>query len=308
MTLRDAQTSIRNMSGVWREVMKPKAMNEDLRVPYFREAGTGPAVICIHAGYGSSGQWRSLTEVLAGQFRVIACDMSGSGKSPAISPDPGYTLDEEVTFLAPVFEASGGSFHLIGHSFGGAVALKAALRYRGRVVSLTLFEPTLFALLMSTARASPATIEILEHAQSTSRLAELGHHEAAAETFVDYWFQPGAWARSREDVRADIRARIPLGPSRWNAMLHDPVTLSDIASINIPVLCLTGERSNAPARALNEILIAALPDVRAFEILGTGHMAPLSHPARVNPIIKEFLEEIAWGTPVGQISQSQTGR
>ena len=261
--------------------------------PYFRETGTGPAVICIHAGYGSSGQWRSLTESLAGQFRVIACDMSGSGKSPPISLESKYTLDEEVTFLAPAFRAGGNSFHVIGHSFGGAVALKAALRYRGRVLSLTLFEPTLFALLASTAPESPATLEILGHTESTSDLADRGDHEAAAEHFVDYWFQRGAWAETREEIRADIRARMALLRQRWDALLRDSVMLSDIASIDVPALCLTGEKSNAPTRALSEILIGALPRVRAVEIAGVGHMAPLSHPDRVNPLIKAFLEQLA---------------
>ena len=90
--------------------------------PYFREAGSGPAVVCIHAGFGTSGQWRPLMERLAGQFRVIACDMSNSGKSGAIPRGIKYTLDEEVAFLGPIFRTSDNTFHLVGHSFGGAVA------------------------------------------------------------------------------------------------------------------------------------------------------------------------------------------
>jgi pimeloyl-ACP methyl ester carboxylesterase len=261
--------------------------------PYFREVGTGPALICIHAGYGSSGQWRSLTECLASQFRVITCDMSSSGKSPAISPGVQYTLDEEVAFLTPAFQAAGDFFHLLGHSFGGAVALKAALRYRGRVRSLTLFEPTLFALLVSSAPDSPAACELLEHTHRTSHFADLGDYEAAGELFVDYWFQRGAWVATREEVRAHIRARMSLLRQRWDALLRDPVVLSDVASIAVPVLCLTAEKSNVPARALSQLVIGALPCVRTFDIEGVGHMAPLSHPDRVNPLIKAFLEEVS---------------
>lgn len=261
--------------------------------PYFREAGTGPALICIHAGYGSSGQWRSLMECLASQFRVIACDMSSSGKSPPIPSAVQYSLDEELAFLTPVFEAAGASFHLLGHSFGGAVALKAALRFRGRVLSLTLFEPTLFALLVSTAPDSPATRELLEHTHRTSRLADLGDYKAAAELFLDYWFQPGAWVATREEVRAEIRARMYLLPQRWDALLRDPVVLSDVASIAVPALCLTAEQSNVPSRTLSRLLIATLPRVQTFDIEGAGHMAPLSHPDRVNPLIKAFLEQAA---------------
>jgi pimeloyl-ACP methyl ester carboxylesterase len=260
--------------------------------PYFREAGFGPAVICIHAGYSSSGQWRSLTESLAHRFRVIACDMSNSGKSPATSSEVKYTLDEEVTFLGPVFQAAGDSFHLVGHSFGGAVAIKAALRHRGRVQSLTLFEPALFALLVSSAPESPAGREINRHTESTSHLADLGHHEAAAEEFVDYWFQRGAWAAMREEVRADIRGGMGLARQRWDALLRDPVGLSDIASIDAVTLYLTGKKSKLPTRALSQLLISAIPRVRSIDIEGVGHMAPLSNPDLVNPLIEAFLREV----------------
>jgi pimeloyl-ACP methyl ester carboxylesterase len=261
--------------------------------PYFRESGIGPAVICIHAGYGSSGQWRSLMQSLADKFRVIACDMSSSGKSPATSPGVKYTLDEEVAFLGPVFHAAGESFHLIGHSFGGAVALKAALRHRRRVQSLTLFEPTLFALLVSSVPESAATREILNHTKRTSGFADLGDHEAAAEEFVDYWFESGAWAATREEVRADILGRMGLLRQRWDALLRDPVVLSDVASIDIPILYLTAQKSNVPTRALGQLLIGALPRVRTIDLEGVGHMAPLSHPDRVNPLIEAFLQEVS---------------
>ena len=262
--------------------------------PYFREAGSGPAVVCIHAGFGTSGQWRPLMERLASQFRVIACDMSNSGKSGAIPQGIKYTLDEEVTFLGPIFRAGGDAFHLVGHSFGGAVALKAALRYRGQVQSLILFEPTLFALLVSSAPESPAAREIVRHTESTSRLADLGYDESAAQEFVDYWFHAGAWASTREEVRADIRGRMNLVGERWDALLHDSVALSDVASIDVPVLILTASNSNAPTRALGQLLIETLPHVHRIEMEGVGHMAPLSDPDRVNSLIETFLQEVAF--------------
>lgn len=243
---------------------------------------------------------------LADKFRVIACDMSSSGKSPATSPGVEYTLDREVAFLGPVFHAAGDSFHLVGHSFGGAVALKAALRYRGRVRSLTLFEPTLFSLLVSGFPESPATREILNHTESTSHLADLGGHEAAAQEFVDYWFESGAWAAMREEVRADILGRMGLVRQRWDALLRDPVLLSDVASIDIPILYLTAQKTNLPTRALGQLLTGAFPRARTIEIEGVGHMAPLSHPDRVNPLIGAFLQEGSALPEATQSGRSQT--
>lgn len=208
-----------------------------------------------------------------------------------MAPAVEYTLEEEASFLGPVFESAGDSFHLVGHSFGGAVALKAALRLRGRLRSLTLYEPALFALLLSHAPDNPATREIIRLAESTSRLADSGRHEAAAEEFVDYWFRKGTWAAMRDEVRADIRKRMGRTRQRWDALLRDPIRLPDIASIDVATLFLSGKNSLLPARALAELLVQTLPRVRSVDIEGVGHMAPLTDPDRVNPLIDAFLQE-----------------
>lgn len=259
--------------------------------PFIREAGAGPAVLCIHAGAANSSQWRSLMERLADRFRVIACDMSGAGKSPPFPRGRTYTLDEEVGFLAAAFDAAGDSFHLVGHSYGGAVALKAALRHRARVRSLTLFEPVLFSLLFSVAPQSDAAREIRRLAQSTSELAARGDFDAAAREFVDYWFQPGTWAALREETRAPIRGKMDTTGERWDALFNDPVRLADLSRLDMPTLFLKAENSPLPARVLSRVLAAAVPQARSIEIEGVGHMAPLVDSGRVNPLIEAFLHE-----------------
>lgn len=258
-------------------------------IPYMREAGKGPAVVLVHAGGANSGQWRALTERLAGRFRVLACDMSGSGKSPRFPEDVTYTLDEEVRFLDPVFEAAGEAFHLLGHTYGGAVALKAALRHRLRLRSLTLFEPVLFSLLVASAPHSEATREILGVAKSTTELAGRGEFDAAAREFVDYWFEPGRWACMREEARAPVRAAMSRAGVRWRALLDDPARLPDLAHIDVRTLFLVAQNSRPPARAVSELLIRTLPNARAVEIRDVGHMAPLLNPGQVNPLIESFL-------------------
>lgn len=260
-----------------------------LRVPYFREAGDGPPVVLLHAGGASSGQWRALIDGLAGRFRVLACDMSGAGKSPALPQDVPYTLDEEVRFLDPVFEAAGEAFHLVGHSYGGAVALKAALRHRLRLRSLALFEPVLFSLLLAAAPRSAAAREIVRVAESTSELAARGDRDASAREFVDYWFEPGRWASMREEARAPVRAAMGRAAERWRALLEDPAKLEDLKAIDVRTLLLVAENSRAPARAVSELLMRTLPHVRSVEISAAGHMAPLLNPGHVNPLIEGFL-------------------
>jgi pimeloyl-ACP methyl ester carboxylesterase len=232
-------------------------------------------------------------ERLAGRFRVIAGDLYGHGNSPPWPHGNTIYLEDEVEFLEPVFRAAGESFHLIGHSFGGAVALKAALKYPGRVRSLVLFEPVLFSLLVASASDGPAAREILAHRDETLRLAETGRGEEAAAVAVDYWFGASAWAAMPEATRSDILARMGNVKLGWHQVFCEPMSLSEIASINAPTLYLTAAKSNGPMRALNRLLIDVLPRVRAVEMKNVGHMAPVTHPGKVNRLIEDFLDEVA---------------
>jgi len=67
--------------------------------PYYRELGTGPGVVCLHANASSSGQWRALMESLAPKFHVLAADSYGAGKSPPRPKDRPARLRDEVELL-----------------------------------------------------------------------------------------------------------------------------------------------------------------------------------------------------------------
>jgi pimeloyl-ACP methyl ester carboxylesterase len=116
-------------------------------IPFSREAGTGPGVVCLHSNASTSGQWRALIDHLAPRFHVFAVDSYDSGKSPAWPSDRVISLKDEVALIEPVLSRAGSPCMLVGHSYGAAVALMAALGAPGRVKALALYEPTLFSLL-----------------------------------------------------------------------------------------------------------------------------------------------------------------
>src|SRR5688572_18112304 len=103
-----------------------------------------PAVVCVHCSASSSRQWRPLVERRAARRRVLTVDLYGYGASPPWPVGRGLTLLDEAGLLAPLYEVAGGPVDLVGHSYGGAVALRAALADPSRVRSLVLFEPVLF--------------------------------------------------------------------------------------------------------------------------------------------------------------------
>jgi pimeloyl-ACP methyl ester carboxylesterase len=260
------------------------------QAPYFREAGSGTSVVCIHSSASSSGQWRALMERLADRFRVIAVDLYGSGKTAAWPQDEPMHLDDEVALLSSVYQAAGDRFHLIGHSFGGAVALKAALANRDRVLSLVLYEPVLFSVLMADAPESAAASEILAVRDDTIRLVDEGNFYISAQRFVDYWMGDGTWAATPEPRRPVLAAAMRAVKSEWHAAFYDPTPLSTFAAVDVPTLFLTGSKSKASALAVARLVTSVLPRVRIEEIEGAGHMGPVTHPDTVNPLIDTFLE------------------
>jgi len=259
------------------------------QAPHYREAGSGTTVVCIHASASSSGQWRTLMERLAARFRVIAVDLYGAGKTAAWPQDQPMHLDDELELLSSVFRAAGDRFHLIGHSFGGAIALKAALADRDRLLSLILYEPVLFSVLLADAPESAAAREIVAVRDDTVRLVDQGHLKASAKRFIDYWMGDGAWAATSESRRPVLAAAMRAVKPEWHAVFHEPTPLSGFAAVHVPTLLLTGTQSKASALAVARLLTAVLPRVRTEEIEGVGHMAPVTHPDIVNPLIECFL-------------------
>jgi len=266
--------------------------NPSVPSPYVREAGTGPSVVCIHANASSSTQWRSLMDLLSPTHRVLAPDCYGSGKSPEWLSDRKIRLDDEVDFLEPVLTAGGESCILVGHSYGAAVALIAALRHPERVRALALYEPTLFAVV-DAEKAPPNGADGIRNTVTASGTAlDAGDREGAARLFIDFWMGDGSWNRMPSQRRPTIADSV-VNVRRWgHALFTEPTPAQTFAKLRMPVLYMVGESSPESAHAVARILLPVLPRVRAAHLPGLGHMAPVTHPERVNAEIARFLSEL----------------
>ena len=256
--------------------------------PFVRRAGQGPAVICLHSNASSSAQWRGLMEVLAPDFQVFAPDALGAGRSP---PWPSDTagLADEVALLAPVLAAAGDRVHLVGHSYGAAVAVQVALAAPGRVASMLLFEPTLFGLLEQEQPGGDAAAGIAAAAGAAAAAVARGDLPAAAEAFIDYWMGGGTWAAMPAARQASIATSMaPIGG--WlRAVFASATTLADLRALTMPVALFGGAHSPAAAREVLRLLRQAWPTAESHTLDGMGHMAPVTHPDRVNPLVRGWL-------------------
>lgn len=257
---------------------------------FFRELGSGPAVVCLHANASSSSQWRALMDRLAPNFRVLAADAYGAGKSPAWPGDRSLTLRDEATLVEPVFEAAGDSFFLVGHSYGGAVALIAALKRPERVRALIIYEPTMFSLIDADSPAPNDADGIRNAVVDSLALLQAGDLDGAARNFIDYWMGAGAFDLMPDRNRSMIAESIRNIDGWSNALLGEPTPLAEFARLDMPVLFMQGKQTTESARGVAKLLTAVLPNVRTVEFEGLGHMGPVTHPDVVNDEILGFLK------------------
>lgn len=232
-----------------------------------------------------------MIDLLAPKHRVIAPDSYGSGKSLDWPSASEISLRDEVQFIEPVLQQAGDRFSLVGHSYGGAVALLAALQDPSRVRSLALYEPTLFAIV-DTQTPPPNGVDGIRNAvTAASASLDAGDTDSAAMHFIDFWMGSGSWAATSPAKKPAIAESI-VNVRRWaHALFSEPTPLKRFAQLDVPVLYMLGGKSPESAHAVARLLIPALPNVRVVEFPGLGHMAPVTHPDVVSVEIEKFLSE-----------------
>lgn len=257
--------------------------------PHFREAGSGRSVVCLHANAGSSAQWRGLMELLAIDHHVFAPDLYGAGKSLDWESPSEIALDDEVRFIEPVLALAEKPFCLVGHSYGGAVALIAALRDPGRVRALVLYEPTLFSVVANHRLPAGSVQGIQDAVSASSRALAEGDREGAAGHFIDYWMGAGSWQATPPARRGPIADAV-VNVRRWrHALFTEPTTLGALSALHMPILYLLGGKSPESAQAVARQLLPVLHNVRVVHGAGWGHMAPITHAEAVNSEIAAFV-------------------
>ncbi|MEJ8826905.1 alpha/beta hydrolase [Variovorax humicola] len=245
------------------------------------------AVVLIHPSGSSSKSWQALAGELDAEFRVMTVELHGHANPP------GPTLVEHAELVRPLL-APGQRVHLVGHSFGGGVALKAAALWPAAVASVALYEPAMFGWMPDhDADGRPLrSIFVAVAEEIRDRLAQ-GDANAAARAFITFWSGATTWEAVPLRAQQIIAHRMPEVLRHFESLFVDSMTPCDVKANGHPLLVLAGSETVPGMQWLAQRMRLALPHARHEWIPGLGHMGPATDPARVNPRIAAFLRRHA---------------
>ncbi len=251
--------------------------------------GTGPAVVLLHGSMATRNQWRPLIHELAREFRVVAMDLSGYGGTPFPENPEEYSLCYESELLEEVVVETLGHrepFHLVGHSYGGVVALYHAYHHCSRVRSLIAIEPMAYHLLETGHEqllASKNMVEVITACIDQNRSID------AAEKFIDIWMSPGVFGRLGKSERRVLGEGVKKMVLDFKAASSEPLTIEDYARLPRPFTVIAGRQSPRFSLAITERIVTNIKDSALMWVDG-GHFAPVTHYDQVNPLLGDLLK------------------
>jgi pimeloyl-ACP methyl ester carboxylesterase len=248
-----------------------------------RDAGSGRAVVLLHAFPLSSAMWLSQREALSLSCRVVTPDQRGFGGSPLGDDEP--SLDAAADDVAALLDSLDLDRVVLGGlSMGGYVALAFARKYPTDLLGLVLVDT----------RAEADTPEGKEGRQKMIDLARSSGSAAVADQMMPKVTAPGLEQR-RPEVASRLRSIMNACPPKTiehalAAMRDRPDLTGFLPSIKAPTQIIVGESDAITPVASAESMQKSIPNARLTVIKGAGHMSPMEQPAQVNHAIRMFLD------------------
>jgi len=266
----------------------PVLTNESFKIDY-TDDGKGQPVILIHSSVSANRQWRELTKALQDRYRVLAINLFGYGETTPWPNTSSQSLHAQAQLVLSLCEEVGNPVHLVGHSFGGSVALKAAMALGPRVGTLILLEPNPFYLLRQRGRTE-AFQESKSLSDHVKRFGSAGNWPRVAEFFADYWQGDGHWSNMSTHHRTAFAESLRPNFYEWDAIMDEQTTIDEWKSLAVRTLVISDKATQLPIREIIDIFAEACPHWSFRFIEEGGHMAPLTRPELINPLVREFLD------------------
>ena len=254
------------------------------------EQGTGQPVVLIHGSVSDYREWSNQMTVLSQYYRVIAYSRRYHWPNLPPGSDADASLEKQVEDLIGIITALGpGPVHIIGHSYGGAVALHLTLRRPDLVQTLVLAEPAVAGVLSNTAENDSALKEGQTIRAKMKEVFASGNAELIVRTYADH-VAPGSFEKSGPEERKMLLENV-LAFQLDNTSQRPPFTCGEAQKIGIPVLVISGNLSPLGLQRIAETTAQCIKGSQLVKIAKATHWMVREQPKLFNDAVLEFLNK-----------------
>jgi len=261
-------------------------MIEDVRGRIeFVEQGCGPTLVLVPGSCSTGIAWRPVIKALDGRFRCVTTSLLGYGQTAErrLESNPSVELEAEILERVIGKASAGAEVHLVGHSFGGAVALIVAMRKRVPIASLTVLEAPVPSILRIC--GEDAHYRAFRDMTDAYFAGWRSGDREAIRTMIDFYGGAGTYAAWPERVRAYAVETTPVNMLDWACAYDQPISSEMLAAIDVPVSVAVGAQSHRAICRANGLVAMSIDGATFKTVAGAAHFMISTHPAHVAELI-----------------------
>ena len=260
-------------------------------VPY-EEEGSGDAIVFVHGGLSGPAVWGPVRAATGKKYRSISYTQRYYGSAPWPDDGKNFNLATHADDLAKLIQSlNAGPAHVVGWSYGGAVAAIAALKNPSVVRSLILYEPALGSVLPAdspeekTAREDRAKIF-----GPATAAAKAGDAAQAVRLLYEaiYQLPPGSFEGLPQSTKAGVLENARTRPLSIAAPPPN-VTCDALKAFTRPTLVMWGQKSQAYFALTSEGVANCVPGAQRVIMQNVNHNGPVRDPDAFSAAVLEFL-------------------
>jgi pimeloyl-ACP methyl ester carboxylesterase len=259
---------------------------------HYISAGSGEPLILLHGGQGDYRSWEPQMAELSRHYRVISYSRRYNFPNQNPQTATNHSAKTEAADLRAFIKALRlRRVNLVGTSMGAATALTFAIDNPSMVRRLIIAEPPILALAKRFPEGDALYQDFMNRIQNPASAAfTAGDDEGAMRFFVDGFAVPGRFDKLPGEARLGVMQNAAF--FKMVARSSDPypdIPRAHLRGLRMPVLVITGEKTIAIHRRIDEELSRLIPRARSAMIPAAGHGSPRENPRAFTEVVDNFL-------------------
>jgi pimeloyl-ACP methyl ester carboxylesterase len=252
----------------------------------YDECGNGPTIVLVPGSCSTGAAWRPVIAALNGQFRCVTTSLLGYGGTDERRTASDPSISHEAEALESVIRKAADPVHLVGHSFGGLVALVVALRRQVPLGSLVIAEAPAMEIL----RADESQHYSIFREMTEAYFTDFSNGNVGAiAAMIDFYGGVGTFTSWPPRVRAYAEQTTPVNILDWASAYGFPLEATSLAAVRIPTLVLRGSASHPAMQRANALLSERIRGAALATIAGAAHFMIATHASEVARLIAQHV-------------------